>query len=284
MTHDVAALHVQSMILDFDPEAAVPPEQRRDIRERLAALAAEEGVRVLVCVESGSRAWGFHSPDSDYDIRFLYVRPTEDYLALRPQRDVIERPIVGDIDIGGWDLGKALRLMARGNAIVGEWMTSPIVYAEAPGFRKAFAPLVQAWRAAFGDVGHYYGLARRQWGSFIEGREEVKLKKYFYVLRPAITLDWLRRRPGEQAPMNLPALVDGLDLPPAVADALKALREAKQAATEGLGMGPRVPVLDDYMGEIMSWAHEARGRGPGSESEALWARSDAVFRRMVQGG
>lgn len=271
------------MILDFDPEAAVLPEQRRDISQRLAALAAEEGVRVLVCVESGSRAWGFHSPDSDYDIRFLYVRPALDYLALRPPRDVIERPIVGEIDIGGWDIGKALRLMARGNAIVGEWMTSPIVYAEQPGFREAFAPLVQAWRGAFGDVGHYYGLARRQWGSFIEGRDTVKLKKYFYVLRPAITLDWLRRRPGEPAPMNLPALVEGLELPPAVADALKALREAKQAATEGLGMGPRVPVLDAYMGEIMAWAHEARRRGPGAESETLWAQSDAFFRRVAQG-
>ncbi|MDQ0464732.1 putative nucleotidyltransferase [Caulobacter ginsengisoli] len=270
------------MILDFNPDAAVGPEQRRDITARLAALAAEEGARVLLCVESGSRAWGFHSPDSDYDIRFLYVRPADAYLALRPPRDVIERPIVGEIDIGGWDLGKALRLMARGNAIVGEWLTSPIVYAEAPGFREAFTPLVQAWRGSFGDVAHYYGLARRQWGSFIENRDEVKLKKYFYVLRPAITLDWLRRRPGEPAPMNLPALVEGLDLPAATAEALQALREAKQAAGEGVGIGPRVPALDAYVGEVLGWAHGARRRGPDAESEGLWARSDAMFRDWVR--
>jgi predicted nucleotidyltransferase len=272
------------MILDYNPEAAVSPEQRRDIKGRLAALAAEEGARVLLCVESGSRAWGFHSPDSDYDIRFLYVRQTDDYLSLRPPRDVIERPIVGEIDIGGWDLGKALKLMARGNAIVAEWLSSPIVYAEAPGFREAFTPLVHDWRSAFGDIGHYYGLARRQWGSFIEGRDVVKLKKYFYVLRPAITLDWLRRRPNDPPPMNLPALVEGLGLPPATAEALKALREAKQAATEGMGMGPRVPALDAYVGEVMAWAHSARGAGPGAESEALWERSDVLFRQIVRGG
>src|SRR4051812_29733147 len=83
------ATHEPCMNLDFNPDAAVGPEQRRDIAQRLAVLAAEEGARVLLCVESGSRAWGFHSPDSDYDIRFLYVRQTDDYLALRQPRDVI---------------------------------------------------------------------------------------------------------------------------------------------------------------------------------------------------
>lgn len=268
------------MILSFDPDLAVAPAQRAAIAEQLAGLAAAEGVRILAAIESGSRAWGFHSPDSDYDIRFLYVRPVEDYLALRPARDVIERTIVGDIDLGGWDIAKAVKLMARGNAIVAEWMTSPIVYAEAPGFREAFAPLVEGWRRRFGEVAHYYGLARRQWGSFIEGREQVRLKKYFYVIRPAIALHWLRERPGDPPPMNLPELLGRVTLPAETAEALRDLRVRKQAAGEAVGVGPRIPALDAYVGEILDWARDARPNVPANNDD-LWTRSDAFFRRLV---
>ena len=78
---------------------AIAPEVRTEIDHRLATLASEESVRLLLAVESGSRAWGFPSPDSDYDVRFIYVRPRRDYLALKTQRDVIERPIVDEIDL-----------------------------------------------------------------------------------------------------------------------------------------------------------------------------------------
>lgn len=269
------------MILSFDPDSAVTPDRREEIRGRLTALAAEENVRVLAAIESGSRAWGFHSPDSDYDIRFIYARPVDDYLALRPVRDVIERPIVDLIDLGGWDVAKALRLMARGNAIVAEWLSSPIVYAEEPGFRDAFIPLVNDWRTQFGDIAHYYGLARRQWAAFIDGRDEVRLKKYFYVIRPVVALNWLRERPGEPPPMNLPALLAGVELPHATAEALEALRELKQSSGEMVGYGPRLPDLDVYLAATLEWARDARQ--PASRAtEELWARSDDFFRRLIQ--
>ncbi|HYE44375.1 MAG TPA: nucleotidyltransferase domain-containing protein [Caulobacter sp.] len=269
------------MILDFAPHDAVSEPFRREIRDRLAAVCREEGATPLLAVESGSRAWGFHSPDSDYDCRFLYVRPVDAYLALRPVRDVIERPIVDEIDLGGWDIGKALRLMARGNAIVAEWMTSPIVYDEAPGFRDGFMPLVQAWRALHGDVAHYYGLARRQWAGFIENRTEVKLKKYFYVIRPAVALHWLRIR-DDAPPMNLPALLEGVSLPADTANALAALRRAKQAAGEGAGVGPRIDALDTYIAEQMDWGRQARAAPPRAETDVLWTRSQAFFTALVR--
>jgi predicted nucleotidyltransferase len=269
------------MILDFSPDDAVTPLLRSEIRARLSDVCLAEGVRPLLAVESGSRAWGFHSPDSDYDCRFVYVRPLEDYLALQPLRDVIERPIVDEIDLGGWDIAKALRLMARGNAVVGEWLSSPIVYEEADGFREAFTPLARDWRALYGDVAHYYGLARRQWGGFIENRQEVRLKKYFYVIRPAVTLHWLRTRPGETPPMSLPALLDGVSLPAETARALQDLRERKQAAGEGVGVGPRIAELDGYIGEQMDWAKNARTTAPRAGAEALWARSNALFQSLV---
>ncbi|MEL7219109.1 MAG: nucleotidyltransferase domain-containing protein, partial [Pseudomonadota bacterium] len=99
---------------------AIAPKIRTEIDHRLATLASEEGVRLLLAVESGSRAWGFPSPDSDYDVRFIYVRPRRDYLALKTPRDVIERPIVDEIDLNGWEIRKTLGLMLKHNAVVSE--------------------------------------------------------------------------------------------------------------------------------------------------------------------
>ena len=101
---------------------------RLEIDSRLAAVEQTERVRLLVAVESGSRAWGFPSPDSDYDVRFIYVRPRDWYLALEPGRDVIEQPITGEIDLNGWDIRKTLGLLLGSNAIVSEWLSSPIRY------------------------------------------------------------------------------------------------------------------------------------------------------------
>lgn len=273
-----------SMILDYSPAQAVTPEFREIIRERLTKVSKKERARVLLAVESGSRAWGFHSPDSDYDCRFLYVRRVGDYLALRPMRDVIERPIVDEIDLGGWDLAKALLLVAKGNPTIAEWINSPIIYEEEAEFRSGLWPLVTAWRALHGDVVHYYGLARRQWVGFIENREEVNLKKYLYVLRPAVVLHWLRVRPDEPPPMNLPELLAGLSVPERTASALAALREARQTAAEGVGSGPRIAELDEYISEQLAWAKQVRSNPPTQNSKGLWRETEAYFRRIVLDG
>ena len=104
----------------------ISPKIRQEIEARLAAIEAAEGVRYLLAVESGSRAWGFPSPDSDYDIRFVYVRKRDWYLRLEPGRDVIEAPIEDEIDLNGWDIRKTLGLMLKSNAVVSEWLSSPI--------------------------------------------------------------------------------------------------------------------------------------------------------------
>ncbi|MFT4252912.1 MAG: nucleotidyltransferase domain-containing protein [Caulobacter sp.] len=268
------------MTADLRFADAVSADRRDQIARRLADIAREEGVRVLLAVESGSRAWGFHSPDSDYDVRFVYARPIADYLSLTPPRDVIERPIDDDLDIGGWDVAKALRLVARGNAVVSEWLSSPILYTEDADFRSVFEPIAQAWRDLHGDVAHYHGLARRQWGSFIEGREEVRLKKYFYVIRPAVALQWLRERGDAQPPMSLPRLLDHVRLPPETAEALEDLRRRKQAAGETVGVGARIPAIDAYVREQMAWAVGAKP-SVAPRDPALWARTEAAFRALV---
>jgi len=95
------------------------------IERHLRSVHDEHHADVLLAIESGSRAWGFPSPDSDYDCRFIYARRTQDYLSLFPARDVIEEPFDRVLDIGGWDLAKALRLLLKGNAVVVEWLMSP---------------------------------------------------------------------------------------------------------------------------------------------------------------
>lgn len=87
------------------------------ITERLKEIEKKENIHILTAVESGSRAWGFSSPDSDYDVRFIYIRSEEDYLRLEPFRDVIELPPDGVLDINGWDLRKTLKLLYKSKEI-----------------------------------------------------------------------------------------------------------------------------------------------------------------------
>jgi uncharacterized protein len=247
---------------------------------RLDAITRKHGVRILLAAESGSRAWGFHSPDSDFDARFIYVRREDEYLALSQPRDVIETPIEGLFDVNGWDLSKALRLMMKGNSVVHEWLASPHVYIAAPRFIAALTPVAQAWRSKFADAHHYHGLLATQRGRFIAGRDEVNLKKYFYAVRPAIALQWLRER-ADPPPMDLPSLLAGVRLPAEVAEALEELRRAKRASSE-VGTGPPIPALDAYIEEQAQWGMVAKGRMPAPDSHLI-ERSNALFRAAVRG-
>ena len=124
------------------------------IKEKLHEIEQRENCRILLAVESGSRAWGFASPDSDYDVRFIYVRPRESYLRLNRARDVIELPINGVLDINGWDVDKTLKLLHKSNPTVFEWFSSPIVY-QTTDFTEAFSPSCGATsrpRMAFGTI------------------------------------------------------------------------------------------------------------------------------------
>lgn len=259
---------------------ALPAHARAEVMRRLAAIERDEDVRILLAVESGSRAWGFHSPDSDYDARFIFVRRDDAYLALAQPRDVIETPIEGLFDVNGWDLGKALRLLIRGNSVVHEWLASPHVYIAVARFVSALAPIASEWRSAYADAHHYYGLLATQRGRFITGREEVNLKKYFYAVRPAIALHWLRER-DDPPPMDLPGLLQGVVLPPHVSASLDRLREAKRFDTE-LGTGPPIAELDAYIAEQAAWGMNAKGRMPKPDPE-LVERSNKLFRAAVRG-
>ncbi|OXM13927.1 hypothetical protein CGZ75_13015 [Paenibacillus herberti] len=155
------------------------------IGSELGRIEREENVRILYVCESGSRAWGFPSKDSDYDVRFLYIRPMEWYLKVHPGRDVIERPISDSLDLSGWDLRKALQLLAKSNPPLLEWLYSPICYLERgtviEGIRKA-APGLYSPKSC---LHHYHSLATGNFRTYLQS-DRVRLKKYFYLKLPRI--------------------------------------------------------------------------------------------------
>jgi predicted nucleotidyltransferase len=119
----------------FSAEAhPIDPSIREAILGKLQDVEAKHDVRVLYACESGSRGWGFASPDSDYDVRFIFVRPAREYLRVMPVRDVIEETPGPVFDVNGWDVRKALQLLAKGNATLVEWISSPVMYRQDDGF------------------------------------------------------------------------------------------------------------------------------------------------------
>lgn len=225
------------------------------IDARLTALERDERISLPLAIESGSRAWGFPSPDSDYDCRFVYIRRKADYLSLFPKRDVIETPLVGDLDINGWDLAKAIKLLLKGNAVVIEWLTSPIVYRADTRFRSDFLALAGQVAERAMIAKHYLHLGERQRNAYFAEGKAVRLKKIFYALRPAAALRWLRYHPGKAvAPMHFPTLLAECDAPTDVRRLVGDLIEQKAVSRE-LGIGVLPDIIGDFIDTEYAAAH-----------------------------
>jgi predicted nucleotidyltransferase len=257
----------------------IPDDVRAHIEAGLAAAAAEEGVRVLYAAESGSRAWGFPSPDSDFDVRFLYVHPRAWYVSLAEERDVIERPLdERSVDLAGWDIRKALRLLLKSNPALYEWLVSPIVYVDAP-LRAELKALFEAAASPRALAHHYWSIARGQWRSSIEGRNEVRPKKYFYVVRPLLSLAWAVRHRGPP-PMSIGDLLDGSDIPPAPRRAVEALLAAKRATPE-LGTRPPIAEIDAWAVAELERLDPARLAWSDPPGRDMRAEADRLYRRII---
>ncbi len=261
--------------------ASIPPGAHARILADLDRIEREDHVRILFAIESGSRAWGFPSPDSDYDARFVYVREVDWYLSLAPRRDVIELPIDGDFDINGWDIRKALGLLLKPNPVLLEWLASPIRYRWDDVACARLEAFARRTAYAHACLSHYQSLARRMWGEFVADRETVNLKKYFYILRPAMCIAWIRERPGEILPMRLQDLMAGVELAPAFRDEVESLIVRKAQMSE-VGNGARIVALDDFIQRELAWAGTQDLRKP--VDPGLSAEADALFRWFVRGG
>ena len=216
---------------------------RAEVARRLDAIEAEHDVRVVLAVESGSRAWGFASQDSDVDVRFLYLHRPAWYLAIDARRDVIEQPIVDPIDLSGWDVRKALQLLYKSNPPLLEWLASPHVYRERPAAEQLRA-LVDAFHDPKASMYHYLSMARGTVRAGLE-RDLVRHKKYFYALRPVLACRWTERD-GSAPPMEFGRLADACLPAGAVRDEVEALLVQKRAGTEA-DAGPRLPAIDAFI-------------------------------------
>lgn len=201
---------------------------RETILSKLDEIENRENVKILLAVESGSRAWGFASPDSDYDVRFIYVRPKEDYLRLEKTRDVIELPIEGELDINGWDLDKTLRLLRASNPTLFEWFSSPIVYRET-AFAQEFRSIMQRYFSSKRGLSHYLSMASSNYREYLKGNM-VKAKKYFYVLRPVLACRWILDK-GSPPPMLFSELMEA-ELNPVLLPDVNRLLDLKMNAPE----------------------------------------------------
>ena len=226
----------------------IPPAQWTHILSELRGIEAREDVNILFAVESGSRAWGFASPDSDFDVRFVYARPRDWYLSLTPGRDVIELPLDGDDDINGWDIRKALGLALKPNPVLLEWLSSPIQYI----WDETICTKLQSFtrKIAHGTAcrHHYIRMANLQRG---EG-DTIKLKRYFYALRAAMALRWIETH-AEAPPMNFQQLMSGVDVPNELKIEIGKLIVKKRSTLE-LGEGPRIPCVEAFLESQLSSA------------------------------
>lgn len=217
---------------------------RERIRIQLEHIEASENIKIVYACESGSRAWGFPSTDSDYDVRFLYVQPMERYLSIEETRDLIECPTDGELDISGWDLRKALKLFAKSNPPLMEWLGSPIVYLERYTVANRMRELAPIYYSSTSCAHHYYHMAQGNYREYLKG-SEVWTKKYFYVLRPLLAIRWIEKGLGI-VPTDFNVLVDTLVTEPVLKREIGTLLEAKRAGAE-LDKGPRVVAISDFI-------------------------------------
>jgi predicted nucleotidyltransferase len=246
------------------------------ITTALASLEATQNVKILYACESGSRAWGFPSPDSDYDVRFIYVHPLAWYLGLEEGADTLNFPVDDELDLAGWELRKTLRLLRGSNAALFEWLQSPIVYHEAPGFQAQLAPLLpQAFNLKAG-LHHYLGQLRRGVEEDLVG-EEVRLKRLFYALRSALAARWIRERhtlpPMTFAPLR--AL-----LPDALQDIVNELLAQKAYSNEKTVV-VRHGALVDFLEKEYAAGQAAREGLPVLRGEKLNEPLNSLFRKLL---
>lgn len=221
----------------------------KSIAEKLQHIEEKYNVKILYAVESGSRAWGFPSKDSDYDVRFIYIHPPEWYLSIDPQgigqkRDVIEEPINDLLDISGWEITKALRLFRKNNPPLLEWLRSNIVYYQAFMFVDQLRTLESNVFSPNSMLNHYLHMSKNNYREYLQG-EQVRIKKYFYVLRPILACKWIEKY-NEAPPISFHELLEDIvtegDLKREVLNLLQ-----RKLRGDELDLEPRIDVINTFV-------------------------------------
>jgi len=245
---------------------------RELILAKIKEIEEKEHVRVLHVVESGSRAWGFASPDSDYDVRFIYVRDKKFYLSLKDNKDFIDWELNEVLDINGWDLKKALQHFHKSNATLFEWSNSPVVYYTMDEWKQLYEGVASKYFACKSSMYHYYGTANKNYHEYLT-EDMVKYKKYFYVLRPILACKWI-----EEKKCPPPVLFDELfnsvlenDMKAAVEELL-----AKKVKMSESDKAPKIEAINQYIEEKLAY-YKALLETMADDRNPDWEPLDEVF-------
>lgn len=245
------------------------------IIEKLLTIEQEKNVRILYACESGSRAWGFASPDSDYDVRFIYAQPADNYLSIEERKDVIELPVNEVLDISGWDIRKVLQLFLKSNPPLYEWLQSPIVYKEQGSFKSELLQLAGKYFSGRAGCHHYISMARNTFEHDLQG-EQVRIKKYFYALRPVLAALWIiEKKTVPPITFNeLRALIEDKEWNAATDDLL----ERKKVSDEKTTIAP-VPLLQDWIEKMIAYCKEQASLLPAIQHNTT--ELNALFRKHI---
>jgi predicted nucleotidyltransferase len=247
------------------------------IQSRLTQMETDHNLKIVYACESGSRAWGFPSADSDYDVRFVYVRPIEWYLSIHEKRDVIEYPIDEQLDINGWDLKKALQLLRKTNPPLLEWIGSPIVYLEKYSIVEKMRQLANEYYSPSACLHHYLHMARGNFREYLQG-DIVWVKKYFYVLRPILAMKWIEEGYGI-VPTDFNIALEKLTLDPELKEAVSNLLTSKRSGNE-LDKGAKIPAISHFIErELERWEHSEI---PKSTVVSNGNKLDQFFRESIK--
>lgn len=204
---------------------------KEKIKKYLSDLEKEKGIDILLACETGSRAWGFPSPDSDFDVRIIYKHQKDWYLSLTEEKDTIEYFLENnEIDISGWDLRKSLRLLWKSNPPLLERIQSPIIYKVDKDFLTGINSVAQKTYSRIATIHHYLSMAKKAFEEVVNS-EEYKLKKFFYALRASVACLWILEK-EEIPPIEFGKMLNGLDLPANLKARIGELIEIKSSISE----------------------------------------------------
>lgn len=246
------------------------------VLEKLKEIEEKENVRVLCAVETGSRAWGIASPDSDYDIRFIYIRPMEYYLALENKKDYINWELDETLDINGWDISKVLQHFHKSNATMFEWANSPVVYRTTPEWKEV-RNAVSQYFSCKSAMYHYYGTASKNYIGYLNDKM-VKYKKYFYVLRPVLACKWIEKK-ACPPPVRFQELADEVleeEMRPIVAELLE--KKLQMLEKE---KGKRIDALNNYLMKNLTYFKEQTEKMQ-DDRNADWEVLNNLFIRFLR--
>lgn len=245
------------------------------IKQKLIEIEQLHDIKILYACESGSRAWGFPSPDSDFDVRFIYTRGAKQYLSIVEIPDTVGLPVNEILDIDGWDLKKALKLFLKSNGPLYEWLQSPIVYNQNSGFLNELQHLMPKYFSLRAGGNHYLSMAYNTLRDDLQA-EKVKLKRYFYALRPALACLWIIEKqtlPPMQFKELLILVEDDL-----VLQSIDDLLKRKQIANEK-ELIAKEEVLNEWLDKILLYCREQIPLLPSLINETN--ELDNVFRKYI---